>query len=126
VADIEIVKVGLKYHRDSHKEGCVQGSQACPYITKGDRCFHILLDDALSVINEQQAEIERLETAMTDMQPIKPDIDGKACRCGRCDDFIMSTKQTRVPINRERIRFCGHCGQPIDWYDIEKDGEQEC
>lgn len=61
MADIEIVKVGLKYHRHSHEEGCVQGSQACPYIAKGDRCFHILLDDALSVINEQQAEIERLK-----------------------------------------------------------------
>ena len=61
MADIEIVKVGLKYHRDSHKEGCVQGSQACPYIAKGDRCFHILLDEALSVINEQQAEIDRLK-----------------------------------------------------------------
>ena len=64
MADIEIVKVGLKYHRDSHKEGCVQGSQACPYITKGDRCFHILLDDALSVINEQQAEIDRLKAEL--------------------------------------------------------------
>lgn len=61
MADINIVKVGLKYHRHSHEEGCVQDSQACPYIAKGDRCFHILLDDALSVINEQQAEIERLK-----------------------------------------------------------------
>lgn len=66
MADIEIVKVGLKYHRDSHKEGCVQGSQACPYIAKGDRCFHILLDDALSVINEQQAEIEYMKSERTD------------------------------------------------------------
>ena len=80
------------------------------------------VSDAIDLLEAQKKEIDRMNV---ELNPIKPDIDGHYCRCGRCDDYIMSAKQATVPINRESIRFCGHCGQPIDWTDLEKDGEQE-
>lgn len=58
-------------------------------------------------------------------QPTKPEIFINNCYCGKCDDYIMSAKQARTPIYRKKARFCCHCGQPIDWQELEQGGEQE-
>ena len=60
-------------------------------------------------INILKDRIKQLQTKQ------KPKNDGNFCRCGKCDEFIMRSSQTVIPINREKVRFCSHCGQPIDW-----------
>ena len=51
---INEIIAGLKYHKDSHKEGCVQGGQACPYIGNGDRCFQFVMEDAIKMVEEEK------------------------------------------------------------------------
>lgn len=62
---------------------------------------------------------------LKEQQPIKPEIFSNNCWCGKCDDYIMTAKQTRTPMNRSKIKFCCHCGQAIDWQEFEQGGEQE-
>ena len=109
MADIEKVIKGLEFCTST------TGCEGCPY---EDPCHDIeqrilgeaIMRDALELLKEQH--------------PIKPEIFGNNCWCGKCDDYIMTAKQTRTPMNRSKIKFCCHCGQAIDWQEFEKDGEQ--
>lgn len=76
------------------------------------------------MLKYKDAEIKRLRDSLKNkLPPVKPDKDGESCRCGKCDAFIMRVSQTRVPINKESVRFCSHCGNPIDWQEWEYEWE---
>ena len=74
----------------------------CPYERVGNvNCFFSLASDALELLKEKQ--------------PVKPTNDkGNLC-CGSCGNPLHTA------IVNPMIRFCDHCGKPVDWKD--SDGE---
>lgn len=55
MTDIEKVIKGLEVHT-----GVYTVCKGCPYQEQG-RCQYLLMEDALNLLKEQEAEIERLE-----------------------------------------------------------------
>ena len=107
MADIEKVIKGLEFCTST------TGCKGCPY---EDPCHDIeqrilgeaIMRDALELLKEQQAEIERLK----EQKPVKPIQFEKKSRitrdkyeCGACGSSEIYKEWD----------FCPWCGKPIDW-----------
>ncbi len=69
MADIDKVLKGLKCCSDACGKHCYEGK--CPYASMSEPCREQLANDAMYVIEEQQAEIERLK-ADSEAEPYFP------------------------------------------------------
>ena len=74
--DIEKIEKVKKDLRFGAEERCLKTDdcEKCEYYNPGGNCFtpvHVMRD-ALSVIESQQAEIERLQNLLSDDQPCPP------------------------------------------------------
>lgn len=84
------------------------------------------LDNALELLKEQKnlidylvedqvKKIDEMEELLKEKQSVKPTNDkGNFC-CGSCGNPLHTA------IINPMIRFCDHCGRPVDW----KDGDGE-
>lgn len=104
MVDIEKVKRGLAYCAD----GC---STDCPY-ANGCRCGKNLSIDSMTVIEELQAEIKRL-------QPKKGHWEMKEDPFGLFDEIPVCSECGRTNTLRKKTAFCEHCGADMK----EGDGE---
>lgn len=109
MADIEKVKQGLRCCKSCLKSHC----EECPHNGEGDTfdCTADLANDALSVIEELQAEIERLQPKVAKwitVRYIPQNIEFKRCTC--CDYLCMGWDgETGVEYD-----YCPNCGAKMD------------
>ena len=62
MADLERVSKGLEMHKSGLCNALTaNGKVYCPYWENNDNCMMELLNDAISLLKEQKAEIERLK-----------------------------------------------------------------
>ena len=114
MTDNEIIKALECCNVCSSPEYCGE----CPYVecTTVKGCVGEMLTDALDLINRQKAEVERLTDKET---PKKARVDNNDWFC------CPNCNRTFSLINHlgERNRYCGDCGQRIDWnYHTTKKG----
>lgn len=121
--DIEKVKQGLKAHTDECAWVC---NEICPHYEPSEYgCCDKLIEDALSVIEEQQAEIERLEkengTLKLAVQSMPNWLDEKRPEVVRCKDCTIRDKRTKVcPTLQFSVPDTFFCG-----FGERKDGDGE-
>lgn len=106
MADIEKVNTGLKCLADVHDGNCA----GCGYseIAIYPVCVRQVTKDALSVIEELQAKIERLQQKT--VNPIKPiDVENEfTYMCDSCRGELF-----RGEVLRDN--FCPTCGGKVAW-----------
>lgn len=67
------------------------------------------------LVEDQVKKIDEMEELLKEKQSVKPTNDkGNFC-CGSCGNPLHTA------IINPMIRFCDHCGRPVDW----KDGDGE-
>lgn len=113
MSDVEKVKKDLRFGAE---ERCLKTDdcEKCEYYNQGGNCYipKRVMTDALSVIEEQQEEIKRL-------QPKKGHWEMKEDPYGFFDEIPVCSECGCTNKLRKKTAFCDHCGADMR----EGDGE---
>lgn len=115
MADIEKVKLGIKNCTDKkNKNPC----ESCEYRRK-QGCTSYWMKDALSVIESQQAEIERLKENIDTLLPVlHGEWEEKEYSIGKCYAICSLCKKSSMGYAKDTgfgfeysfPNYCPHCG----------------
>lgn len=104
-------------------ECCLIGEcEGCP-ISKFSDCYEKLKDEVMSLINRQQAEIERLENAIIALMSYLDTLGADKTDTSFINQATESNKQIRADIKAEAIKECvnKYTEMLIDEYHLRTD-----